>query len=305
MTIRYVLCAIVFCFVPVASFAQDLSPRAYVITPIHSNAITLTYSFLDGSIQFEGTAPITGATAKVNAPLISYTHSFSLFGRTSTFSAALPYGVGGFRGTVVGAETLAHRSGLLAPYFRVSVNLKGGPSMNADAYRTWRQKTIIGVSFKLVPQAGQYDPTKLINLGSNRWSFNTEIGYSRRLGNWILDAYGGAWFFTTNTKFFPGMNIQSQSPTGSFESHLSYDFKRRLWVSIDGNFWFGGRTTLNGTLNSMTYEENSRIGATASIPISRHQSIKLSYNRGAYIRYGGNYQDVSLAWQFSWLGKPN
>jgi len=32
--------------------AQDLAPRAYVITPLHANAITLNWSFYDGSINF-------------------------------------------------------------------------------------------------------------------------------------------------------------------------------------------------------------------------------------------------------------
>ena len=42
-----------------------------------------------------------------------------------------------------------------------------------------------------------------------------------------------------------------------------------------------------------------------AIPVSRHQSLKFSYNRGAYILYGGNYQNVSVAWQYSWVGRPN
>jgi Putative MetA-pathway of phenol degradation len=290
--------------IPNLSFAQDLAPRAYIVTPIHSNAVTLTYSFFNGNIQFEGTVPITGATARVSVPSISYSRSFSLFGRTSNFSAVLPYGIGNFRGTVAGAETMARRSGLFAPFFRVSVNLKGGPAMNFDEYAKRRQKTIVGVSFKFVPQAGQYNPAKLINLGDNRWAFNTEVGYSRRFGHWILDAYGGSWFFTRNTNFFPGANVQSQSPTGSFEGHLSYDFQPRLWVSIDSNFWFGGATSVNGVPNPSTYEKNSRVGITASAPISRHQSVKVNFNRGAYIRYGGNYTNVSVGWQFSWIGKP-
>jgi hypothetical protein len=33
--------------------AQDLAPRAYFITPLRSNAITLTESFFDGSIDPE------------------------------------------------------------------------------------------------------------------------------------------------------------------------------------------------------------------------------------------------------------
>jgi hypothetical protein len=299
------------CFLANTSHAQDLAPRAYVITPLHSNAVNLTYSYLDGSIIFDGTVPITEATARVNISIFSFSHSMNFFGRTANFTASLPYGVGNFRGTVANAETLAYRSGLLASSFRFSVNLKGGPAMDVQEYSKWRQKTIIGVSIKLVPPTGQYDPTKLINYGTNRWAIKPELGYSRRWGHWILDGYGGVWFFTTNSEFFshnqfsPGTNTQSQNPTGSFEGHLSYDFKPRLWVSFDANFWFGGSTSINGAINEATLQRNSRIGATASIPLSRRQAIKLSYNNGAYIRYGGNYQNVSVGWQFSWLGRPD
>ena len=291
--------------------AQDLAPRAYVITPLHSNAVNLTYSFFDGNIIFDGTTPIADARARANVSILSISHSLNFFGRTAMFSASLPYGVGNFRGTVADAETLAYRSGLLASSFRFSVNLKGGPAMNVQEYLKWRQKTIIGVSIKLVPPTGQYDPTKLINYGTNRWALKPEVGYSRRWGHWILDAFGGGWFFTTNSDFLSrnqfssGTNTQSQSPIGSFEWHVSYDFKPRLWVSLDGNYWFGGSTSLNGVHNDATRQRNSRIGATASIPMTRHQAIKLSYNNGAYIRYGGNFQNLSVGWQYSWLGRPN
>src|SRR5258707_3579378 len=291
--------------------AQDLAPRAYVIPPLHSNAVNLTYSFFDGNIIFEGTTPIADARARANVSILSISHSLNFFGRTAMFSASLPYGVGNFRGTVADAETLAYRSGLLASSFRFSVNLKGGPAMNVQEYLKWRQKTIIGVSIKLVPPTGQYDPTKLINLGANRWALKPELGYSRRWGHWILDAYGGVWFFTTNPDFFsrnqfsPGTNTQSQSPTGSLEGHLSYDFKPRLWISLDGNYWFGGKTSLNGVQNDATRQRNSRVGATASIPLTRHQSIKLSYSNGAYIRYGGKYHNISCCGENSWFGRQN
>jgi hypothetical protein len=309
------LCGITVCFsgglAASVGHAQDLAPRAYVITPIHSNAITLTYSFFDGSLVFEGTIPITGAQARVNVTIFNYSHSLKLFGRTANFTGSLPYGIGHLRGTVVGAEALAYRSGLLPASVRFSVNLVGGPAMNVAEYMKWRQRTIVGISLRLVPKTGQYDPTKLINFGANRWAFKPELGFSERWGHWILDAYGGAWLYTTNPEFFshnqfsPGTNTQTQSPIGSFEGHLSYDFKRRLWVSLDGNYWFGGTTSLNGVENFSTLQQNSRVGATAAIPLSRHQSIKLSYSSGAYVRYGGNFQNVSVAWQYSWLGRPN
>lgn len=290
---------------------QDLAPRAYLITPIHSNAVTLTYSFFDGSITFDGTVPITGATARFNVSVFNYSHSLSFFGRSANILISLPYGVGNFRGKVVGAETLAYRSGLLPVSLRFSLNLKGGPAMNVQEFKNWSQKTVLGVSMRLVPLTGQYDPTKLINLGINRWAFKPELGYSRRWGHWFIDGYGGAWFYTTNHEFFshnqfsPGTNTQSESPIGSFEGHLSYDFKPRLWVSLDANYWFGGSTSLNGVQNPGTLQRNSRVGLTTSVPLSKHQSLKVSYNNGAYIKYGGSFQNISVAWQYSWLGRPN
>ena len=44
--------------------AQDLAPRAYVITPLHANALTLTYGFYDGSLLFNGVVPISNTKGK-------------------------------------------------------------------------------------------------------------------------------------------------------------------------------------------------------------------------------------------------
>jgi hypothetical protein len=290
--------------------AQELAPRAYVITPIHSNAVLLTYSFFDGSINFNGALPVSGANGTYSVPIFSYYHSFGIFGRSANIVAALPYAIGNFQGTVSGAGQHLYRSGLADSVYRFSVNLKGGPAMAPQQFSKWHQKLLLGVGLKVIAPTGQYDPTKLINWGSNRWSFKPEFGYSQRWGKWVLDGYAGAWFFTTNHDFwsrnayYPGTRSQSQSPMVAFEGHLSYDFKPRLWVSFDGNFWVGGSTSVNGIENPLTKQENSRLGGTAAIPVTKHTSLKFSYSNGTYILFGGNYQNVSVAWQYSWLGKP-
>jgi len=73
--------------------AQDLAPRADVISPVHLNALTLTWGGYDGSIDFNGTLPISGATGTYSVPLLSYYHSFSAFGcrSTATSGTAGPY----------------------------------------------------------------------------------------------------------------------------------------------------------------------------------------------------------------------
>lgn len=116
------------------------------------------------------------------------------------------------------------------------------------------------------------------------------------------------WLYTTNSAYYaiPELKPQTEAPIGSFEGHLSYDIpgSKRLWAPLDGNFWWGGITALNGIRNLATEQTGSRIGGTFSFPLSKHQSIKVAYSDGTYIRFGGNYQNVQVAWQYSWIGKP-
>jgi hypothetical protein len=291
--------------------AQDLAPRAYVVTPKNSNALTLTWSYYNGGLDFNGTIPVKNARGIYNVQVATLYHSFSFFGRSANVTGSLPYAVGNFTGELFNQQRSVYRSGLLDFNARFSVNLYGGRAMGVKDFVKWKQKKILGASLRVVAPTGQYDPTKLINWGINRWAFKPELGYSQRWGNIILDGYTGVWFYTTNPQYFsiPVPRPQTESPIGSLEGHLSYDFPRwgfmksaRGWASLDGNFWWGGITAVNSIRNLDTKQTSSRIGGTVSIPYSKHQSLKISYSNGAYIRFGGNYQSVSAAWQYSWLG---
>ncbi len=290
--------------------AQDLAPRAYLITPVNSNAVTLTWSFYDGGVNFNGTVPISGATGTYYVPVLTYYHAFSFFGRSANITGSLPYAVGTFSGTVLGNQKSIYRSGLLDLSARLSVNLVGGPAMRSPEFAKWKQKMLLGASLKIIAPTGQYNPTKLVNWGINRWAFKPELGYSQRWGNWVLDAYGGVWLYTTNPAFYsvPEPRPQTEKPIGSFEGHWSYDFGKRksrklsAWASLDVNFWWGGVTALNGIQNLATKQTASRIGGTFSLPFTNHQSLKVAYSDGTYVRFGGNYQNVQVAWQYSWSG---
>src|SRR5580692_8340760 len=164
--------------------AQDLAPRAYVITPLHANAVTLTWAFYNGGLNLVGSIPVT-TTGTYNVPVFSYYHSLNFFGRSANITASLPYGVGTFQGDVLGQHTSIYRSGLLDSSFRFSVNLMGGPAMQPKDMAKWRQKRLLGVSLKVIAPTGQYSGSKLINWGGNRWAFKPELGYSERWGHWV------------------------------------------------------------------------------------------------------------------------
>ncbi len=301
------MCALVVAASALRLSAQELVPRAYVITPSHSNAVILTWSFFDGGVNLNGSIPITGATGTYYVPIFSYYHSLSFFGRSANITASLPYGVGHFQGTVLGTQKSIYRSGLLDFNLRFSVNLIGGPAMPLEKFAKWKQKALLGASVKVVAPTGQYSATKLVNWGINRWAFKPELGYSQRWQKWFVDAYAGAWFYTVNPAFsvITATKPQREAPIGSFEGHLSRNFGNpRFWASLDGNFWFGGTTTLGGITNPGTRQTSSRVGATLSIPASKHQSFKFAYSKGSYVRFGGDYQNIQVAWQYSWVGRP-
>ncbi len=63
---------------------QDLAPRAYLITPVRSNAVTMAYSYNDGNLLFDGTDPHRGRHREAQRP-VDLLHP-----RASASSAARP-----------------------------------------------------------------------------------------------------------------------------------------------------------------------------------------------------------------------
>jgi hypothetical protein len=282
---------------------QDLTPRAYLITPVGSHALILSSSFSSGDILLDPSTPIEDAKGTFEVPTLSYYQSFGLMGRSSNLTLVLPYAHGNFEGTVVGSQTQAYRSGLGDARIRLGVNLNGGPAMNVGEFLNWQEKGLIGASLTVVIPDGQYDPARVVNIGSNSWGFKPEIGFSRRWHRWTVDSYAGAWFFTGNHAYYPGNSLRTQTVVGAVESHLGYYLKPRLWLSFDVNFWAGGRSNLNG-VEKQDEQRNSRVGGTMSVPIYRRHSVKLSYSQGAYVTLGGAYRTVSVGWQYAWISRP-
>ncbi len=303
-----VLAAILMVFVPFASAAQDLTPRAYFPAPVSTNAIVFTYAFAKGEVLFDPTLPVTDVSATIHAPVVSYYHAFNLAGRSANVTGSLPFAIGTLSGKLVGEDREIQRRGASDAVARLSVNLFGAPARSAAEFaKRGLPRTMIGASVKVVLPTGQYDPFLLINLGTNRWAFKPELAAARRIGRVVLEGYGGVWFFTANDDFFRSAGAsegarRTQAPIGAWELHLSYDISPFFWISGDVNYWHGGRTSVNGVAGN-TLQANSRFGVTGSLPLTRRQSLKVSYSDGLVVRAGGSFRILSAAWQYGWIGR--
>src|SRR5262249_684365 len=152
--------------------------------------------------------------------------------------------------------------------------------------------TMVGLSLSAVFPTGQYDPRRLVNLGANRFAFKPEVGVSQPIGNWTLEFDTGAWFYTDNEEFFGGA-VREQKPLVSLQGHVIYTLRPRMWLSCDGTYYTGGRTTLNGVLND-DLQRNSKVGVTFSLPVTRKHSLKVSWAKGLTALVGGNVNAIAV-----------
>jgi len=280
--------------------AQDLEPRAYAASPIGTTFLVVAGARSTGSVLTDPSLPIEDAQATVGAVAIGGGTTLNLFGRTALIIGVLPIARAHATGRVGETTGSVDRTGLGDARAKLSVNLLGGRALGVKEFVRSERPTIVGVSLSIGAPTGQYDRSKLINLGGHRWAFKPEAGISHRVNNWTVEGYAGVWLFTDNDEFYTGSAIRSQERILTFQSHVSYMFKPRLWVAADGTWYSGGTTSING-VRKADLQRNSRIGATMSLPIGRWQSLKFSGSTGATTRVGSDFNTLGVAWQLSWF----
>jgi len=280
--------------------AQDIEPREYSNAPIGVHFLVAGYAYTRGGIAFDSAVPVTNPNLHTSSALVAYATVLDLWGKSAKFDATLPYtwlaGTAEYQGQTIERNV----NGFANSVYRLSVNLYGAPALPLKDFAAYEQDLIIGVSLKVAAPWSQYDDTKVVNIGTNRWSFKPEVGMSKALGAWILEATAGVTFYTVNHDFFGG-NTQSQDPLYSIQGHAIYGFASGIWGSLDATYFAGGRTTLNGTLNS-DLQQNWRFGGTLAVPVDRNNSIKSFASSGVSARTGNNYDLIGIAWQYRFGG---
>jgi hypothetical protein len=184
------------------------------------------------------------------------------------------------------------------PAMRFAVNFYGAPAMDLEHFKAYRQDLIVGTSLVVTAPLGQYDPNRVANLGTNRWSAKPELGLSKAFDVWTAELNAGATFYTRNDDYIQG-NVREQDPLYSVQLHLTRQFGRGMWGAISTTYYEGGRTTLNGVPRDDRLSA-SRVGLTFSLPLARQYTVKLYANTGVRARTGTDFDTVGVAWQYLW-----
>jgi hypothetical protein len=278
--------------------AQDAEPRSYTNTPVGLNFLIAGYLYSEGKIAFDPSSSITDAEFRSQTGVLAYVRSLDVWGKSAKFDVILPYSSFSAHGVVDGQPRTREMSGLGDPRFRFSINLFGAPALSVKEFANYRQDLIVGVSLQVSAPLGQYDDSKLLNLGNNRWSFRPELGISKAWGPWTVEVAPSVTFFTDNTDFFNGSTF-AQAPIYLVRGDIIYNFESGAWASLDGVYFTGGRTTLNGVRGN-NEQTNTRAGLTLALPVDRRNSIKLNASTGISTRIGGEFRNIAVAWQYRW-----
>jgi hypothetical protein len=278
--------------------AQEAEPRSYSNTPVGLNFLIAGTLYSQGKLAFDPTLSIADAKFNSATGVLAYVRSFDLAGQSAKFDVIVPASSFAAQGLVNGQPREREMSGLGDPRFRVSVNLIGAPALSVKDFASYRQDLIVGVSLQVSAPFGQYDDSKLLNLGNNRWSFKPELGISKAVGPWTFELAPSVTFFSENTDFVGG-NIFAQAPFYAVQGHILYTFRSGAWLALDGAYFSGGRTRLNGVMSD-NEQRNTRAGFTVALPIDRNNSLKLSASTGLSTRTGSDFSAVGLAWQYRW-----
>lgn len=279
--------------------AQEIEPRAYSPSPVGTNFAVLGYGNTTGDVVFDSSAPFQDVKADVDTLSVAFGRVFELAGRQASLTVAAPYQWGKASGSIGEDRQTAERSGMGDLRLRFGTLLVGGAALAPREFASRQRRPTVGASLVVVLPTGQYEPSRLVNIGANRWAAKPEIGFTWPRGPWNVDLHAGAWLFGDNDEF-RGDGRRSQEPVLNVHAGVSYTLRPGTWAAVGGTWYAGGETAVDG-IDDDNRQDNFRVGATVSTALGRGHSLKFTYSDGAVVRVGGDFRTLGIAWQYTFF----
>jgi hypothetical protein len=289
--------------IAVSAQALELQPRRWGHLPIDINFAGGGYAYTDGDIFLDPVLQAEDVTLKMDTWLTKYVRSFELFNKSALFDVKQAYQEGRWSGLLEGEPASTERKGLSDPVFRLAVILYGAPPLKGKEYRDYQasaaSKTRMGVSISAQLPLGDYHDDKLINLGSNRYTFRPQLGIVHETGKWSFEATGTAWLFTENDDFFNGNKLE-QDPLYTLETHVVRNHKPGVWTAAGMGYSYGGESKVNG-IESNNRQSYFGWGLSFGYSLTPKLGISLAYGNLATREVtGSETESISVALSAAW-----
>lgn len=297
--LRVVCFALAILHFPDQLYAQFAEAHHYDNAPVGVNQLELAYAYAHSDASIDTSLVVAGAGFNLNQGTFTYTRYFGFLQRAAWVEASVP--LADLSGSISGTSVHGSTTGSGDSSYAVTALLKGGPALSADQFEDYRPTTTVGMSLSISAPTGQYNSNKLLNLGSDRWSFKPEIAVSHPFGSeqkWQCDVYAHAYFFTDNTSY-KGREILRQEPLPGLEGHVSYFFVHNAWASIDTLYSFRGATVING-VHQNDAQKNFTLGSEVNVSLNPRNSLVFQFAKALVHQNGPAFTGFAVKYSYSW-----
>jgi hypothetical protein len=281
--------------------AQEFEPRTYAVTPPGLNFVGLACGFATGAVFMDPSLPVEDVDADVHLVVGRYVRTLELFGLPSKVKVVLPWSSGHWEGFLEDEFSVRDAEGLGDARLVLEMQLAGAHPSEIPVPAVESDETVWGARLQVIAPTGDYDNSKLINLGANRWGLIPEIGFGHPIGKWSIEGTIGAWIFGDNDDFYNGLHFE-QDPLLVAKFHAIRSIRPGFWWALAAGYGYGGRTTVDGVRRDTT-QRNWRLALMLAYPIRENQGLVLSIGSGGNFGAGTDFDTVSLGYQYSW-GNP-
>ena len=289
---------IIILFFSGTALAVDDGARAYWKGRQGTEGVSIQYLNLDlqasDSQQFAPGQYIY-PDADIDATLIiaNYARYLVLFDRQS----ALSFGVAAGSVDVAGEATSSisptpgfayseSASGYADPFIQLDVNLYGTPPLKRnfellDYEPTWT----IDVATMLALPLGAYDSDQLVNLGQNRWFGRIAFPVKYHFGVFApgymssFELTPSVWLFAENDDLM-GQKLEND-PMLQLEAHLTSDFTRSFWGSLDLLYRSGFQSKIDGVEAGEELNIGD-IGYTLNFQVNDNLGIRAGFSSNVF-----------------------
>jgi hypothetical protein len=256
--------------------------RSYWDTLTGGNAVMVMFLSVSGNTNpFDPSHTVSpGASVDATLAMAGYVRTFALFDRAASAAITLP--MGRISGEVAaGGSTLGEwADGFGDPVLEFTVNLIGPPAQKslADLLR-YEPGFSMDLLADLAVPVGEYDHATSLNLGQNRWYGRLGFPIVWQFGSWVpgrrttLEFLPSVWIFGTNDDFV-GQTLETD-PMVQVEGHLTRDFTDRVWGSLDGVWYHGGKATIDGVEGET--QEDLGLGFTLGYQLNDAMALTFGY----------------------------
>ena len=172
---------------PFGALAQDLEPRLYTNVPIGVNFLGAGYTYSEGNVLFDPAVALENAQIEIDGPALGAGRAIRLGPFSGKVDGAVARVCLDGSADYQGERVTRNVCGLTDARARVTVNFIGAPPLRRQEFAGYRQDWVFGGSLQLGLPVGDYDPSRLVNIGANRSSAKIDLGVSKNLSRWLLE----------------------------------------------------------------------------------------------------------------------